>query len=90
MLSQVCVRVSKGDRLPRPTGSPVIVLSDFFLFGSIKGRMPVYNCECQYDPLKAIHELFCQIGNGMLINVFESWITRLQWVIKQEGEYYLK
>jgi hypothetical protein len=49
-----------------------------------------YNCASLPGPLKRVAEIFSQIDEAVLINVFESRIEWLLWVITQEGEYHLQ
>jgi hypothetical protein len=75
-------------RLPHPAYSPDIAPSDFFLFGYVKEQQKGMQFEDSAALLSNIQEIFENMENGVLIRVFEEWITRLMWVIDHNGEYY--
>jgi hypothetical protein len=71
-----------------PPYSPDLAEFDFFLFGYIneglKGMMfPSYE-----ELLDTIREVVISIGSKTLTAVFEHWTERLEWVSKNNGDYY--
>jgi hypothetical protein len=76
--------------LPHPAYSPDLAPSDFFLFGYIKEKLTDCNCSTREELIGAIIQIFNEIGQEVLLSVFTSWLKRLKWVIKHEGEYYHK
>jgi hypothetical protein len=61
-------------------------LNDFF-FGGIKRKLSDYNCESRDDLLNAITEIFTGVNREALWGVFESWVDRLNWLIKHESKH---
>jgi hypothetical protein len=59
-----------------------------FLFGCIKGKLSDYNCKNREDRLNTITVIFTGIDHEVLLSVFESWVSRLTWVIRHEEKYY--
>jgi hypothetical protein len=88
--AQRCIEASRAERLPRPAYSSGPAPSDLFLFGYIKGKLFYHNCESREDLLNAITEFFTGVGEQMLFSIFESWVNRLNLVIKHEGKDYSK
>jgi hypothetical protein len=76
---------SRSEDLPHPASSPGLALSDFSLFGYIKGKLADYSSESREDLLKAITETFTAVDYEVLRSVFESCLNRLKWVIKHGG-----
>jgi hypothetical protein len=76
--AQRCVEASKAEILPNPGCSPDQALSDFFLFGHIKGKLSYYNSESQEDLLNTIPEILTGVDQEVLRCIFESWVNRLK------------
>jgi hypothetical protein len=85
--AQTCIKASRAEYLPHPACSPDLALSDFFLFGYIKGNLSKENCGNRVNILNTVSENLARVNREMLLNVFESWVNLPKWVIKQEGRY---
>jgi hypothetical protein len=85
--AQKWIDASRAERLPHPFDSPDPTPSDFFLFEYIRGKLSNSNYESREDRLNSITESFTAIDQEVLPSVFESWVNRLKWVIKQKGKY---
>jgi hypothetical protein len=73
---------------PHPPYSSDLASSDFFLFGYVNERLKgtVFpSCEESCD---AIGEVVTGIESETLAAVFEHWMERLEWVSKNNGDYY--
>jgi histone-lysine N-methyltransferase SETMAR len=88
--SQERIEATKAKRLPHPAYSPDLAPSDFFLFGYLKEKLTDISCTNRDELKSAIVSLFEEIDKDVLTAVFESWITRVKWVIQKQGEYYHK
>jgi histone-lysine N-methyltransferase SETMAR len=86
--STECLRTTKINRIPHPSYSPDIAPSDFFRFDYVKEKLTEYDIPDRERLKFAITHIFSQIGQETLITVFGTWIKRLKWVIKHEGEYF--
>ena len=77
-------------RAPQPPYSPDLAPSDFFLFGFLKNQLEGE----KFDDFQQLHEkiteILAEISKDTLAKVFEEWIERCQWVIKNKGNYYHK
>jgi transposase len=83
----------KAQRLLHPPYSPDRAPSDFVLFGYLKEKLRGTSFTTSNDLIFAIGQLFSEIPEIELKNVFTNWITRLSWVMRKGGEYdtkYLK
>lgn len=74
--------------LPHPAYSPDIAPSDFYLFGDIKLRLKGVSCESGEEVLEKVEKICKAIPQKILQNVFNEWLTRLDWVVKNGGMYY--
>jgi histone-lysine N-methyltransferase SETMAR len=63
--------------------------SDFFLFGYVKERLKEMVFPSYEELLDAIGEVVTGIELETLTVVFEHWAERLEWVSKNNGDYYL-
>jgi histone-lysine N-methyltransferase SETMAR len=78
-----------GLRLPpHPPYSSDLAPSDFFLFGYVKGRLKEMVFPSYEELLDAISEVVTDIESESLTSVFEHWMERLEWVPKNNGDYY--
>jgi hypothetical protein len=73
---------ARAERLPHPPYSSGLAPSDFFLFGYIKEELIDYDCRTREELKSAIIEIFDEIPDDILMNVFHSWLKQLKWVIK--------
>jgi hypothetical protein len=62
--------------------------SDFFLFGYIKERLKRMVFLSYEESLDAFSEVVTGIESETLTAVFEHWMERLEWVYKNNGDYY--
>jgi hypothetical protein len=89
--AQKCRTFREGNGLrlaPHPTYSPDLALSDFFLFGYVKERLKGMLFPLYEELLDAIGEVVAGIESETLTAVFEHWMERLEWVSKNNGDYY--
>jgi hypothetical protein len=71
-----------------PLYSPGLAPSDFFLFGYVKERLKGIVFPSYEELLDAIGEVVTGIESETLTAVFEHWMERLEWMSKNNGEYY--
>jgi hypothetical protein len=62
--------------------------SDFFLFGYLKERLKGMAFPSHEELLDAIGEMVTGIESETLTAVFEHGMERLEWVSKNNGDYY--
>jgi transposase len=75
-------------RAPHPAYSFDLVPSDFFLFGYVKERLKGMVFPSYEELLGAIGEVVTGIESETLTAVFEHWMERLEWVSKNNSDYY--
>jgi hypothetical protein len=73
---------------PHPPYSHGLVPTDFFLFGYIKECLKGMVFPSYKELLDAIGEVVTGIESEILTAVFEHWMERLEWVFKNNGDYY--
>jgi transposase len=73
---------------PHPPYSPDLAPSGFFLFGYVKERLKRMVPPSYKKLLHTIDEVVNGIESETLTAVFEHWIERLEWVFKNNGDYY--
>jgi hypothetical protein len=73
---------------PHPLYSPDLAPSDFFLFGYIKECLKGMVFLSYEELLDAIGEVVTSIESETVTAVFEHWMERLEWVSKNNGDYY--
>jgi hypothetical protein len=88
--STECIRTTKIKRIPHPAYSPDLAPSHPFLFGFLKEKLPEYQIPDRENLKRMIMHIFSEISEETLISVFAAWIERLEWVIKNNGEYFHK
>jgi hypothetical protein len=88
--SQEWIQASKAKRLPHPVSRPDLVPSDFFRFGYLKETLTAFRCTTRDELKSAIITIFNEIDRETLRAVFNSWLERLDWVIKHGGQYFNK
>jgi transposase len=74
---------------PHRPDSPDLAPSDFFLFGYVKERLKGMVFPSYEELPDAIGEMVTGIESETLTAVFEHWMERLEWVSKNNGDYYL-
>jgi transposase len=74
--------------VPHPPCSPDLAPSDFFLFGYVKERLKGMVFPLYEELMDAISEVVTGIESETLNAVFEHWMERLEWVSKNNGNYY--
>jgi hypothetical protein len=60
---------------------------DFFLFGSVKGKLMVYRAETPSELLARIRVILAEISRETLNAVSLEWMERLQKCVQVDGEY---
>jgi hypothetical protein len=73
-------------RMSHPAYSPDIAASDCFPFGCIKRKFTKYIIPDSQSLKSAITHLIGEIGQKILIAVFETRINRLERVSEHDGE----
>jgi transposase len=73
---------------PHPSYSPDLVPSDFSLFRYVKERLKGMVFPSYEELPDAIGEVVTGIESEILTVVFEHWMERLEWVSKNNGDYY--
>lgn len=77
-------------RVDHPAYSPDLSPCDFWLFGRIKQLLEEKKLESPEELISEIQSLFNEVTFEELQSVFQEWIERLNWVISNNGEYYIK
>jgi hypothetical protein len=65
---------------------PGLCTKGFFLFSYIKRKLTEYDIPDRQSLKYVITHIFDKIRQEILVAVFETWINRLEWVMKYEGE----
>jgi hypothetical protein len=86
--SQESIQASKAKCLPHPVDIQDLAPSDFFLFGYLKEKLTAFHCTTRDELKSAIITIFNEIDRETLLAIFNSWLERLEWVIKHGGEYF--
>jgi hypothetical protein len=55
-------------------------------YRDIKGKLRDIDCPTQEDLKSAIIALIDGIGNTTVVVAFRSWVERLRWMIKNQGD----
>jgi hypothetical protein len=71
-----------------PPYYPDLAPSDFFLFGYLQAKLQGMEFLSHLKLLEAIHTMVIGIGSDTLNAVFEEWMERVEWVSKNNGDYY--
>jgi hypothetical protein len=74
-------------KAPYPPYSPDLEPSDFFLFGSVKGKLMEYRAETPSVLFVRIRVILAEIPRETLNAVFLEWMERLQKCVQVDGEY---
>jgi hypothetical protein len=64
-----------------------LALSDFFLFGYVKGTLIGYHAETPSELLVRIRVILAEIPRETLNAAFLEWMERLQKRVQVDGEY---
>ena len=77
----------KMKRIIQPPYSPDISPCDFWLFGFIKEKLKGNSFESSDEVLLKINEIIKKIDKKTIYSVFYEWISRLENVIENKGDY---
>jgi hypothetical protein len=77
---------TKITRIMHLAHSPDAALSDFFLFGYLKGKMAYFTANSLTDILSEIRRIFQENSKDVLVAVYDEWITRLEWITEHKGK----
>ena len=77
-------------RTPHPPYSPDLAPSDFYLFGTIKGKLRGQSFQTREALYEAINEKIYEISPSERMRVFDEWKERCQWVYEHKGLYFQK
>jgi hypothetical protein len=61
-------------RAPRPTYSPDLAPSDFYIFGYVKHKLQGHEFTEGAGPVSAISEMLNQIPTNTLVDAFNEWM----------------
>ena len=75
------------NKVPHPPYSPDIAPSDFFLFGYTKDKLQGCSFNTREELFDAIRQIWDEVPNETLREVFLEWEQRLQKVIDTDGNY---
>jgi histone-lysine N-methyltransferase SETMAR len=75
--------------LTHPPYSPDLAPSDFFLFGHINQCVAEMTFGSGDKLFEAIPSVVMEILIETLHQVFDCWLERMDWVAKNNGDYYL-
>jgi hypothetical protein len=67
--------------------SPDLAPSDFFVFGSVKGKLMGYRAETPSELLVRIRVILAEILRETLNAICLEWMERLQKSMQLDGEY---
>jgi hypothetical protein len=73
-------------RVLHPDYGPDLTLGDFFLFGHVKSNLPGLAIRSREDLICEIRGIFKEIPKVTFVSVCASWIKRLKWIIKNNGD----
>jgi hypothetical protein len=86
-MSRDYIGLNRMKQAPHPPYSPDLASSDFFLFGSIKGKLMGYRTETPSELLVCIRVILAEIPRETLNAVFLECMERLQKCVQVDGEY---
>jgi hypothetical protein len=89
-LSSGKIESAKAQRMSHPLYRPDPAPSDFVAFDYLKEKLSGTSFTQSDDLVFAIRQIFSEIPEMALKNVFTNWITRLSWVITKGDKYYTK
>ena len=76
-------------RMPHTAYSPDIAPCDFWLFGIVKEKIKGLSFRNEDELIQKISEILNGISSDEISDVYAEWCYRLEWVIKNGGEYYI-
>jgi hypothetical protein len=71
---------TKVIKVIHPTYFPDSALTNFFLFGCLKGEMADFTVNSPADILSEICWIFQENSKEILVAVYDEWIRRLEWI----------
>ena len=74
--------------MEHPTYSPDLAPCDFFLFGHLKGKMKGIALADRSELEAWIYQELEKIDEKTIVEVFRSWIKRLEILCETKGDYY--
>jgi hypothetical protein len=77
-------------RAPHPPYSPGLSPCDFWLFGFLKEPMQGMGLSTEDQIVEAITTIWWRVTFDTLHSVFQEWMQWLNWIIKNNGEYYFE
>jgi hypothetical protein len=87
-MSREYIILNRMKQAPHRHYSPDLAPSDFFLFGSVKGKLMGYRAESPSELLVRIRVILAEIQRETTLNaVFLEWMERLQKCVQVDGEY---
>jgi hypothetical protein len=89
-LSPEKIECAKAQRVPHRHYGPGWAPNGFFIFGDLKEKLRRTSLTASDDRIFATGQIFCEIPEIVLKNLLANLITRLSWVMKKGGEYYIK
>jgi hypothetical protein len=72
---------------PNPPYSPDLALSDFYLFGHVKGLLRGESFDIGEQLLLAVEGILRPLEKWTLTKVFLEWMKRLERCIETDGDY---
>jgi hypothetical protein len=76
--------------LPHPVDTADLTPSNFSLFDCLKEKLTAFHGTTRYELKSAIITIFSEMGRETLLAVFNSWLERLERVIKHVGQYFIQ
>jgi hypothetical protein len=80
----------KIERLTHPLDSPDLSPCDFWFFGWAKTALQNQRFADADAVIEALTDLFDSLTFEELQSVFENCSERLEWIIRQNGKYFIK
>jgi hypothetical protein len=75
---------TKASRFVHPDYSSDAALSNFFLFGYLKGEMAGFTAKSPSDILSEVRRIFQEISKETLVAVSDEWMTRPEWITEHK------
>lgn len=76
--------------IPQPPYSPDLSPLDFYLWGRLKTSMMGLSFSSKEKQLEHISKFLNEISHHEFLRVFDHWVHRLEWVMDNDGDYYLE
>jgi transposase len=74
-------------RVPQPPYTPDLAPPDFWRFGNLKGSLAGQTFDDPEELFDAIIDFLEAVPRQTLIDVFQAWINRIEWVLQHKGDY---